>query len=119
MDVAFRIHKLSDAPAEPARRDLDGYLASLHMRFRNGVHATTRVYTCRAWRTVLGAPSPLGMSWNDSHVPGETHLGDVGWVADQALVARIGEELTQGRAVRLFIFNSDSDLCFEEVLLPG
>lgn len=119
MSVAFGIDKLRGQAAERARVGLASYLASLHLRFRNGVHATTRVYTCRAWRGAHGALSPLGMEWNEPDVPGETHLGDVGWAADAALVARIDDELARGGAVRLFLFNGDSDLCFEELLVPA
>jgi hypothetical protein len=45
-------------------------------------------------------------------------LGSFGWSVGDELVKRIEAEFAKGDSVRLFIFNSDADLCFEEVLVP-
>src|SRR5437867_10839795 len=87
--------------------DLAGYLRSVHLRFRNSIHAQTRVYTCR------GAAQPCELHWNDHDVPGERQLASIGYASDEALAA-VTAELSAGRAVRLFIFNSDADRCFQE-----
>jgi hypothetical protein len=82
------------------------------------MHAQTRVYTCRSGRATAGATAPYELHWNDKDVPGERLLGSFGWVVEKELVERIEAEFARGEAVRLFIFNSDADLCFEEVLVP-
>lgn len=97
---------------------VSSYLSRLHDRFHNAIHAETRVYTCRAWRASGGATTPHDLHWNDQGVPGETLLGSSGWMVGQDLVEQIEREFAQGEAVRLFVFNSDADLCFEEVLKP-
>ena len=51
-------------------------------------------------------------------MPGEDLLGTTGWTAGAEVVARVAEAFDRGEAVRLFGYNSDSDLCFQEVLVP-
>jgi hypothetical protein len=116
--ATFQVHVLGEATAGPPRSDLDRYLASLHQRFANSMHASTRVYTCRSWRRDRRAPAPYELHWNADDVPGEELLGEIGWTVPGPLVERIEIELASGEAVRLFLFNSDSDLCFQEMLLP-
>ena len=94
--------------------DLAGYLRSVHLRLHNTTHAETRVYTCRSWANRTTAPYEL--HWNDHDVPGETLLGTIGYVAPSMFQA-VSAELLRGGAVRLFIFNSDADLCFQEVVV--
>ena len=96
---------------EPKAAQLASYLPSVHLRFRNSIHAETRVYTCH------GAAEPFELHWNDHDVPGERLLGRIGHAADGTLAAAEAE-LRAGRSVRLFIFNSDADLCFQELLSP-
>lgn len=98
--------------------NLSDYLWRLHARLHNAVHAETRIYTCRSWRMSGGVTAPHELHWNDEIVPGETFLGSFGWTVGSELVERIEAEFAQGESVRLFIFNSDADLCFEEVLEP-
>src|SRR5689334_15924286 len=94
-------------PISPIRDDAAGYLRTLHLRFRNGIHAETRVYTCRAWRRPGGA-TPYELHWNAESVPGERLLGEFGWSVGQELEAVVEAELSRGEAVRLFVYNSDS-----------
>lgn len=51
-------------------------------------------------------------------MPGETLLGSFGWTFEKELVEQIEAEFANGDSVRLFIFNSDADLCFDGVLVP-
>lgn len=95
--------------------DLAGYLRSVHLRFANAIHAETRIYTCRAWRT--GGAAPFELHWNDDEVPGEQLLGSYGY--GPAPITAVEAELRAGGAVRLFIYNSDADLCFQEVLVAA
>ena len=97
---------------EPKTEELARYLQGVHLRFRNGIHAQTRVYTCRV------PAEPFELHWNDHEVPGERHLASFGFATETA-VAAAEAELRAGRAVRLFIFNSDADLCFQEQLSPA
>jgi hypothetical protein len=39
-------------------------------------------------------------------------------MAPQPIVDAVEAELRQGHPVWLFMFNADSDLCFEEILVP-
>jgi hypothetical protein len=80
------------------------------------MNAEARAYTCRSWRA--GAAVPYELHWNAGNVPGETFLGEWGWSIERDLITRVEREFDRGEAVRLFIFNSDADLCFEEVLEP-
>ena len=112
--MQVRVHDLIDGGVKLAD-DLAGYLRSVHLRLSNSVHAETRVYTCRAWRTRTAAPFEL--HWNDDEVPGEQLLGSYGF--GPAPLAEVIAELGRGGAVRLFIFNSDADLCFQEVLVAA
>jgi hypothetical protein len=119
MKQSFCVHDLVKKTTGPVQNDLDTYLSGVTMsRFRNFESAETRVYTCRSWRTTAGKTTPYELHWNAEEVPGELNLGTIGWSADRALIARVKKELTGGEAVRLFLFNSDSDLCFQEVLAP-
>ena len=93
----------------PLTADLAGYLRSTHLRLHNSMHAETRVYTCR------GVAEPFELHWNDHVVPGERLLATIGYTSREALAA-VEAELAAGHAVRLFIFNSDADLCFQEQL---
>jgi len=116
MRSRFRVHDLR-RPDDPIERDdLGLYLFRAIDRVHNPRHAETRVYTCRSWRA--GMTAPYALHWNAESVPGETFLGSCGASADRDLVRRVEHEFARGEAVRLFIFNSDADLCFEEVLEP-
>jgi len=112
----FRVHDLR-RPGDPAERDDVGlYLFRALDRIHNAMHAETRVYTCRSWHA--GVTARYALHWNAEGVPGETFLASAGWSVGRDLVTRVEHEFERGEAVRLFIFNSDSDLCFEEVLEP-
>jgi hypothetical protein len=116
----FRVHDLRKPGNCYADFDnIERYLQMLHARFHNAVHAQTRAYTCRSWRAASNATLPYELHWNDEDVPGETFLGSFGWSVGRNLVEQIETEFSKGEAVRLFIFNSDADLCFEEVLEPA
>jgi hypothetical protein len=88
-------------------QELEQYLRSLLLEFRR--EPQTRVYTCR------GSRAWYELQWNDPHIPGECFLGSYG-----LSVARIASQavagLVEGGAVRLFVFNGDSELCRQEVL---
>jgi hypothetical protein len=115
----FLVHDLRRQVADSQRDDLSLYLFRVHDRLHNAMNAETRVYTCRSWRRTGGATEPFDLHWNADTVPGETMLGTCGTdQTDAALVERIEAEFANGDAVRLFIFNSDADLCFEESLIP-
>lgn len=114
----FRVYDLRKATYGADRNNLSAYLWQLHHRFHNGIHAETRVYTCRSWRDSAGSTRPYELHWNDQIVPGEVFLGSFGWAVGQELIGQIEAEFARGEAVRLFIFNSDADLCFEEILAP-
>lgn len=114
----FRVHNLRQVGNPTDLDDLERYLWTLHDRFRNAIHAETRVYTCRSWRSTGGGTTRYELHWNDEVVPGETFLGSFGWGIGRQLVEQIEAEFARGESVRLFIFNSDADLCFEEVLEP-
>ena len=101
-------------PGLPA--SVAGYLGSLHGRFANGVHACTRVYECPEWRTDGERTAALELHWNDE--PGVRKLGEFGWGVGDRLVAAVEAALWRGDAVRLVVFNSDSEVCFEELLAP-
>jgi hypothetical protein len=102
----------------PARTDVADYLGRLHDRFGNAIHAETRIFTCRAWRRPAEV-APYELRWGELTLAGERLLGLFGWGVDRKLAAAVEAELARGEAVRLFVFNSDSDLCFEEVLAPA
>ena len=108
---SFRIHSLSDGTISAPREDLASYLRSTHLRFRNSIHAQTRVFTART------GSQPYELHWNDAGVPGETLLGSIGWSVPPELIVAVEAHLARGEDVRLFIFNSDADLCFQELLL--
>jgi hypothetical protein len=98
--------------------DLGAYLRGVC--FRNGtLFDCARVATCRSWRATGGETQPYDLHWNSDSVPGEALLGRVGIGADVELVARIAAELGHGEAVRFFVYNRDSDVCIEEVLVPA
>ena len=118
MGYSFRVHDLRKKEKYAEFEDLSRYLWMLHNRFHNAMHAQTRVYTCRSWRTSAGATASYELHWNADDVPGEELLGSFGWSVGRELVDRIELEFARGESVRLFIFNSDADLCFEEVLEP-
>jgi hypothetical protein len=98
-------------PSEP-RDDVASYLRSVHLRFANSIHAQTRVYTARA------VAKAYELHWNSYEVPGETLLGTFGWSVPPELISSVESLLAKGETVRLFIFNSDADLCFQEGLQP-
>lgn len=112
--MQIRVHDLVVGGAKLVD-DLASYLRSVHLRFANAIHAETRVYTCRAWHT--GTAAPFELHWNDEDVPGELLLGSYGY--GPAPLTEVLAELGRGSAVRLFIFNSDADLCFQEVLVAA
>ena len=115
----FLVHDLRRQVADTHRDDLSLYLFHVHDRLHNSIHAETRVYTCRSWRATNAATQPFDLHWNAEILPGEVMLGTCGTdLTDEALIERVEAEFTNGDAVRLFIFNSDADLCFEEVLVP-
>jgi hypothetical protein len=118
MPLHFRVYDIKARQFGAERDDVEAYLRTVHSRFRNSEHAQTRVYSCRSWRATGGRTAPFELHWNGHDVPGETLLGSVGWTLESGLVQRIEAELAGGEAVRLFVFNSDADLCFEEVLVP-
>ena len=118
MGLGFRVHDLHRNRAPAERNDLGLYLFHIHDRLHNPIHAETRVYTCRSWAKSSHQTTPYELHWNAEAVPGEKFLGEFGWIVRQELVERIADEFARGQAVRLFIFNSDADLCFEEVLEP-
>ncbi|HEY9879781.1 MAG TPA: hypothetical protein V6D29_15085 [Leptolyngbyaceae cyanobacterium] len=114
----FWVHDLRKKGNRKDCNSVNDYLSRLHDRFNNAIHAETRVYTCHSWRSSGGKTAPHPLHWNDEEVPGETFLGSFGWVVGRELTEQIETEFAQGESVRLFIFNSDADLCFEEVLEP-
>jgi hypothetical protein len=93
--------------------DVGAYLQSVHRRFANAEHAQTRVFTART------GVAPFELAWNAENVPGETLLGEFGWSVPPELIRVVSAALARGEPVRLFIFNSDADLCFQEVLFPS
>ena len=93
--------------------ELAQYLGQVQLRFSNPIHAATRAYTCR------NAPEPFELHWNRDDVPGETLLGQFSGPPGAELMEKIVKALEEEGAVRLFIFNSDADLCFEEFLEPA
>jgi hypothetical protein len=109
----FRVHDLRrPSSLSELRSDVADTLRSVHQRFANAIHAQTRVFTARAGLT------PHELQWNDEGVPGETLLGTIGWSAPPELITAVEASLARGEPVRLFVFNSDADLCFEEALVP-
>lgn len=111
--TSFRVHAIDrEVPPSEPRDDVASYLRSVHLRFANGIHAQTRVYTART-----GA-APWELHWNSDDVPGETLLGTFGWSVPPELSSAIEATLARREPVRLFIFNSDADLCFQEGLHP-
>ena len=119
MAQRFYVHDLADRSAGPVSTDVAGYLRFVNRRFGNWEFAETRVFTCRSWRATRGGTRPHELHWNAEDVPDEILLGKIGWTAGDDLIARVAEELGRGEAVRLFLFNSDADLCFQEVLVPA
>lgn len=116
--MTFRVHDLRGRKAGGTRGDVADYLSVSLRRLHNTMHAETRVYTCRSWRASGGAIETYELGWNGDDVPGETLLGRYSHASEPGLVGRIEAEFARGEAVRLFIFNSDADLVFEEVLEP-
>ena len=105
------MQSLEDGRLSPPREDVASYLRSVNLRFRNAIHAQTRVFTARTGTQLHE------LHWNDEGVPGEALLGSFGWSVAPELIATVEECLGRGESVRLFIFNSDADLCFQELLL--
>lgn len=119
MERRFIVHDLRRHVGDTTHDNLQLYLFHVHDRLHNSIHAETRVYTCRSWRATSGATQPFALHWNGDIVPDEIMLGTCGWNPEEKdLVEVIEAEFARGDAVRLFIFNSDADLCFEEVLVP-
>lgn len=121
MGHRFFVHNLRDHTRGSDRDDLSDYLSMVIARLHRADHAEVRVYTCRSWRASGGATAPQELHWNHvgaGVVPGETRLGSYGCTGWKDLVEPIEAEFAKGDSVRLFIFNSDADLCFEEVLVP-
>jgi len=113
--MKIRIRDITQRGPDRIEHDLERYLQTIHLRFRNGMHVQTRIYTCHACSDGL-LPPPYELHWNAEDVPGETLIDEFGTGAPLVVLARVSGELASGRAVRLFIFNSDADLCFQEVL---
>ena len=98
----------------PPRTELHEVLYGRLERFHNSIHAQAWVMRCPEWR-LLGVHTPaLDFHWNDS----PELLGEYGIWPSKELLDAIAEELRAGRALRVLSFNSDSDLCFEELLVP-
>ena len=113
--MKIRVRDITLRYADRVEDDLERYLQTIHLRFANGIHAQTRIYTCHACPGG-GLPPPHELHWNAEDVPGEALIDEFGTGAPRAVLERVAGELASGRAVRLFIFNSDADLCFQEVL---
>lgn len=109
----FDLHAMAPRPVD----EVAFYLQTVLHRFSNGIHAEARVYTCRSWRAPA-ATKPYELHWNDDEVPGESFLGSFGSAPSRDLLAKVRAELDRGEAIWLFLFNSDADLCFQEVLAP-
>jgi hypothetical protein len=110
----FRTLDLKTMETSERRSDLAHFLQGQNARFRNGIHACVRLYTCRA---SLETPCFVDLHWNGT-IEDERQIGSIGWVADRSTIRAVENELRAGRAVRLFGFNSDADLIFEEQLVP-
>ena len=119
MGHAFRVYDLRRGGADAQIHEAETYLWPLYRRFHNALHAQIRVYTCRSWRATAGATAPYDLAWNDDDVPGESFLGSFLAIPGKHLVDQIEAEFAKGESVRLFFFNSDADLVFEEVLTPA
>lgn len=118
MGHRFLVHDLRRGESDADRDDVLDYLRGVVWRLHNAEHATTRVFTCRSWRSTGGATAPYEHYWNEESVPGEMLLGSCGMSVGRELVERIEAEFSKGESVRLFTFNSDADLIIEEVLVP-
>ncbi|MDJ0705382.1 MAG: hypothetical protein QNJ46_19030 [Leptolyngbyaceae cyanobacterium MO_188.B28] len=120
MSQTFRVFHLrlkrEIAIFESVRR----YLHQLYSHMYNPIHAEARVYTCHELKnTTIDKIVPYELHWNDDDLLGEQFLGDFGsWFVNNEIVDRIEAEFSKGEAVRLFIFDSDSDLRREEILIP-
>ena len=57
------------------------------------------------------------LHWNEE-LPNETRIGSFGWYGDAESVQKIEGEFRRRQPVRLFTFDSDAELRFEEVLFP-
>jgi hypothetical protein len=101
-----------DRGGDPGVVDLERWLAGSTLRVSNWIHAETRVFTCR------GSREPYELDWSARQIPGEELLGGYGPVCPAAVVERVTAELMTGRAVRLYVFNSDADLCWQDLLEP-
>ena len=116
MAVDFRVFDLRDRVWAREGDDVAAYVRGLHGRFANAIHACTRVYACPEWRRRGERTPALGLHWNDERPA--LLLGSIGWVAAPALLEAVEAALRHGEAIRVLVFNSDSDLCFEELLAP-
>lgn len=116
--MRFCVHNLRSHASIATFDSVSRYLQKLHRRFRHAIHAETRVYTCRTGRVNDGMIAAYGLHWNQEELPGEELLGSFDWFVDEELVRRIEAEFASGKSVRLFVFDSDSDLSYEEVLEP-
>lgn len=114
-EVEFRLFDCASGRwLGPPRADLEGVLGSRLERFANGIHAQAWVLRCPEWR-LLGVHTPaLDFHWNDT----PELLGDYGIWLGKELLDAARAELRGGQALRVLSFNSDSDLCFEELLVP-
>ena len=99
-----------DRGGEPKVVELERYLGSTSFRPSNTMHAETRVFTCR------GSRKEHELHWNDAGVPGEVLLGRYGLSVERAIIDRVIAELVKGHAVRLFVFNSDGDVCWQDLI---
>ena len=119
MGCSFRAFDLRRKGDMAIFDSVSGYLCHLHSRIHNPIHAETRVYTCRQFKhTSIDKIIPYELHWNDDDVLGERFLGNFGWSVGNELVDKIEAEFAKGEALRLFIFNSDSDLWGEKILVP-
>ena len=116
--MKIRVRDVTLRQPDHVEEDLERYLRTIHLRFANGIHVQTSIYTCRACHDG-GLPAPHELHWNSEDVPGEELIDEFGTLAHGETVERVASELASGKAVRLFIFNSDADLCFQEVLERG
>jgi gamma-glutamylcyclotransferase (GGCT)/AIG2-like uncharacterized protein YtfP len=60
----------------------------------------------------------LELGWGDVVISDEELLGSFDCMAPPDVLEKIEAEFGRGDAVWLFLYNKESRLCFEEVLVP-